>query len=222
MWFDFLCSNQGMAHKRGCDDNTMPIDIQNKAFEERGYSAHYRVVSSKEFGLSQSRTRCWATYILQKEIDRRQCSSGNKLKFLFCTLVLITSAYRFSFAHLFGFRSDFAHFVVRWFIVDPVTLRSPLDMLDHVYCAPLPLQKVLNPGASLEEDTLAPTSHRRTVDGRKGDKWKTGFSKYSREVGEAPQLATVFLLVALGAGWNVCHLRCFFNLGPNSQEARLM
>lgn len=88
-----------MAHKRGCDGNTMPIDIQNRSFEERGYSAHYRVVSSKEFGLSQSRTRCWAIYILRKEIDGQRCSSGNKLKFLFRTLVLITSAYRFLVLH---------------------------------------------------------------------------------------------------------------------------
>lgn len=86
---------------------------------------------------------------------------------------------------------------MNWFVVDPVTLRPPLDMLEQVHCAPLPLQKFLDPGACLDEDNLAPTWQRRTVDGRKGDKWKTGFSKFCQQIGEVLQLAilTVFFFV---------------------------
>lgn len=52
-----------LTHKRKKDGGRAPVDIQQKAFERRGYRGIYCKVNSAEFGLAQCRTRCWAFYL---------------------------------------------------------------------------------------------------------------------------------------------------------------
>ena len=58
-----------MAHKRASFDNEVPIQIQNDAMKRRGYDCWHWVVNSNQFGLQQSRTRCWAIYIKREEYN---------------------------------------------------------------------------------------------------------------------------------------------------------
>ena len=58
-----VCENvYAIMHKRHHDPD-VPIEIQHKAFDRRGYFPVHRKVSACEFGLSQSRTRCYALYV---------------------------------------------------------------------------------------------------------------------------------------------------------------
>ena len=52
-----------LTHKRSRHDGEVPILIQEQAFTRRGYFCFHKKLTSAEFGLSQSRTRCWAIYI---------------------------------------------------------------------------------------------------------------------------------------------------------------
>ena len=45
-----------------------PILIQNKAFEERGFIPIHSLVNTKDFGLPQSRTRCWGLYLKKSAV----------------------------------------------------------------------------------------------------------------------------------------------------------
>ena len=58
-----------MSHKRASFDNEVPINIQNDAMKRRGYDCWYWVVNANQFGLQQSRTRCWAVYIKREEYN---------------------------------------------------------------------------------------------------------------------------------------------------------
>ena len=64
-----------MCHKRSKFGGEIPIDVQNKAFAAMGYAHYHELVSSRHFGLCQSRTRCWAVYILENEV-------GSHIEFL--------------------------------------------------------------------------------------------------------------------------------------------
>ena len=52
-----------LTHRRAQHQNEVPIEIQEKAFARREYFSFHQKVSSTQFGLSQSRMRCWAMYI---------------------------------------------------------------------------------------------------------------------------------------------------------------
>lgn len=52
----------GLAHQRKSFEEC-PIQIQNATMSKKGYRHWHTVLSSKEFGLSHSRSRCWAIYI---------------------------------------------------------------------------------------------------------------------------------------------------------------
>ena len=51
-----------LTHTRKKFDNECPIEIQEAAFKRRGYVGFHELLNSCDFGLSQSRTRCWAIY----------------------------------------------------------------------------------------------------------------------------------------------------------------
>ena len=53
---------KNMESKRAKFGGEVPIEIQNKAFERRGYQAFHKTVNSTSFGLRQSRARTWAIY----------------------------------------------------------------------------------------------------------------------------------------------------------------
>lgn len=52
-----------LTHSRAKFGNECPIDIQNKAFENKGYTRYHEVIDASHYGLSQSRSRCWAIYL---------------------------------------------------------------------------------------------------------------------------------------------------------------
>ena len=57
---------KNMESKRAKFGGEVPIEIQNKAFERRGYQAFHKTVNSTNFGLRQSRTRTWAIYMKKR------------------------------------------------------------------------------------------------------------------------------------------------------------
>ena len=52
-----------LTHTRTKFNNECPIEIQNKAFENKGYTRYHEVIDACYYGLSQSRSRCWAIYL---------------------------------------------------------------------------------------------------------------------------------------------------------------
>lgn len=57
---------RNMCHKRKQFGGEIPIEIQNEALKERGFMPAYALVNTTEFGLPQSRTRCYGLYIKEK------------------------------------------------------------------------------------------------------------------------------------------------------------
>ena len=53
---------RNMTHERK-QFSECPILLQNKALEERGFIPVHALVSSCQFGVPQSRSRCWGLYI---------------------------------------------------------------------------------------------------------------------------------------------------------------
>lgn len=76
-----------LTHKRKKDGGKAPADIQQKAFERRGYSGTFCKVNSAEFGLAQCRTRCWAFYIKTHGNE----FLGLKVNLEFCILHFLSS-----------------------------------------------------------------------------------------------------------------------------------
>ena len=66
--------------------------------------------------------------------------------------------------------------------------RSPLDLLHLMRCAPLPLEKFLNPKVCLDEERMNLAKRRKPSDSLRGEKWKSGFDRFSESIGTVPQL----------------------------------
>ena len=52
-----------LCQKRKQFGGEVPIDIQNKAMQERGFFPAHSLVCTSSYGLPQSRSRCWGIYI---------------------------------------------------------------------------------------------------------------------------------------------------------------
>ena len=72
-----------MVHKRKAHNGEIPIQIQNAAMRKLGYDCFFWVLNSKQFGLSQSRTRCWAIYL-----KRGKYNVSEQLGFYFTRKIL--------------------------------------------------------------------------------------------------------------------------------------
>ena len=61
---------QGMLSTRRQFDSEKPIEIQEKAMRKLGFTQVFALkVNSSQYGLAQSRTRCWALYIRDSHFD---------------------------------------------------------------------------------------------------------------------------------------------------------
>lgn len=68
---------RSLASRRRQFKDEVPIDIQNRAFAGRGYNQWNKVVTSSDFGLAQSRTRCWVMYLKFFKDKLLKGNSGN-------------------------------------------------------------------------------------------------------------------------------------------------
>lgn len=66
--------------------------------------------------------------------------------------------------------------------------RSPLDFLHLMRSAPLPLEKFLNPNLFLDEENMNLAKRRKPSDSSRGEKWKSGFDRFSQNIGAVSQL----------------------------------
>lgn len=80
-----ICENvSGLAFQRKSFQEC-PISIQNSAMAKKGYRHWHTVVSSKDYGLCHSRSRCWAIYIKESESDLETQPASKWELFLFVT-----------------------------------------------------------------------------------------------------------------------------------------
>ena len=52
-----------LCQKRAQFGGEVPIDIQNKAMQERGFFPAHSLICTSSYGIPQSRSRCWGIYI---------------------------------------------------------------------------------------------------------------------------------------------------------------
>ena len=64
-----ICENVAtMTHRRKEFGNECPIEIQKQCFKRLGYSGCHYLLNTRDFGIPQSRTRCWSFYIKSTDL----------------------------------------------------------------------------------------------------------------------------------------------------------
>lgn len=61
---------RNLTHKRKQFNGECPIDIQNSALEKRGFVPIHALVSSHDYGVPQSRSRCWGLYLKKTQLKQ--------------------------------------------------------------------------------------------------------------------------------------------------------
>ncbi|CAK9095098.1 Modification methylase HaeII (M.HaeII) (Cytosine-specific methyltransferase HaeII), partial [Durusdinium trenchii] len=146
-------------------DCEVPIQIQNDAFSRRGYHCWHEVVSSVDFGLSQSRTRAWAIYLLHHGHGPLFSISINVFPCVTQSLIRITpNCFMYSNTCHWSRQERYA----------------PLSIVSKFKCSPYPIDFFLLPAG---QGDAARGKAKVSKKGSSALKWEAGFEEYCQQLG---------------------------------------